>query len=291
MKVSQYYRVLYRLFIAICSCEFALGCSADQLAEPKDLPNNIVPWIEVNNSKQRAIDHAVEGLLIWQKITDTAIVSTAPGHEKIYREFQVRVPGMRIIPGMKTHTLLDQFDSIEGWRNIAKHVETALLESGEKEIVMENETAIRLYRRGESQIDLKRFRQCIELLPKNISYIWYPGVQGHKENVQKRYEEVCKIVASILDVRFTNRSIYGPSAIDELPLKKAQERIRLLSKRESIPLIYCIAKHPWWTDQQVPHALSLVPGEWAILYPGTKRWVESARSISALLPARTQSSN
>lgn len=291
MIFSQNHKVLHRLLIVICSCEFALGCIADPPEESQELPKHIVPWIEVNNSKQRTIDHAVEGLLIWQKITDTAIVSTVPGHEKIYREFKKHVPGMRIIPGMKTYTLLDQFDSIEGWREIARHVETALKESGEKEIVMENETAIRLYRRGESHIDLDRFRQGIELLPKNVSYIWYPSIQGHKEVVQKRYENVCKIVASILDVRFTNRSLYGPGAANERPLKKAQDRIRLISKRDSIPLIYCIAVHPWWTDQQIPHALSLVQGDWAILYPGTKRWVDAARSISALLSTRTQSTH
>ncbi len=55
-------------------------------------PLVILPWVEVNALASRTINHAVEGLLIWQKVTDPAIVSTGPGCAALYPGLRRRVP-------------------------------------------------------------------------------------------------------------------------------------------------------------------------------------------------------
>ncbi|MGD2108835.1 MAG: hypothetical protein PVI86_05525 [Phycisphaerae bacterium] len=259
---------------------------ADREAEPHPFPK-IVPWIELNTSRASAMNRTVEGLRAWhadpELAIDTAIVSTTPGHEGIYTELRRRVPGMRIIPGMKTWTILQRFDSVEGWREVSRHVAAALAESHEHELLLDNETAIKKYRRGEYDIDLRHLREGLRLLPRDIKYIWYPSIHGSGDAVQERFAVVCGVAAEVLDVRFTDRSVHGPQALGDSWLKKAQERLDRFSEAPSIPIIYCYGDDRWWPDARIPDALEQTDKPLVILYPGAKRWTEAALKITEVL--------
>lgn len=272
---------------ALCIWFSAGACESAQdraAAERKDSdPPLVIPWVELNTSNPSTVDTVVEGLLAWQKITDTAIVSTVPGKESLYRVLRRRVPEMRIIPGIKTTSLLSRFDSVRGWEKISRSVRDALKYASENEIVLENETAFLRVRRGEETVNLRRLRQGLKTLPAGIKVIWYPGIAGVNEAMLKRYEDVCKVVADVLDVRFVDFSFDGHKARANPWRKKAQELLNALSEHATIPILYCYGIDRWWRDEQLLDVLRSVTKDEVILYPGIKRWSQAARSISGHL--------
>ena len=157
------------LLVELCTLPPVAACGDErERARPEAGPSDdvlVIPWVEVNTLNPTAIDRVVEGLLEWQAVTDTAIVSTMPGQESVFRTLRRRVPGMHIIPGIKTYPSLPRFDSVEGWRQIADHATAVLAAADTNELLLENETAIRQYRRGEEPVDLSRLRQGLETLP------------------------------------------------------------------------------------------------------------------------------
>ena len=244
----------------------------------------IIPWIEVNSPDPSGIDHAVEGLLVWKRVTDTAIVSTIPGLAGIYREFRRRVPQMRIIPGIKTNDALPQLDSVDGWRTVGQQIRAVCDASGQTIVVLENESASKRYVHGEYEIDLDRLRRGLQQLPDGVEIIWYPSVTGASVAQQQRGEDLCRVVADVLDVRFIDLSLNCPAAVRYKWSKLGRARLEKLARKPTIPMLYCYGPGSrWWMDEQIPDALTHVKGGWVILYPGGKRWPEAARSITRIL--------
>ena len=267
-----------------------IGAVTDAPGQDEPLPRSppgvrarILPWIEVNDAREKSLENAVRGLKIWASVTDTAIVTTAPGHADLYRKLHERIPGLRIIPGLKTHTLLDRFDSIEGWAEVAREVTRICAASGEKELVLENETAIKSYRRGEYDIDPQRFRKAVEQIPSDIKLIWYPSIHGGKASVRQRFEVVCRIIADTHDVRFTDRSMHGPKAEKSESLKISQRSLEGISSKATIPILYSYGGDRWWRIDDIPRILRSLDAPDVIVYPGAKAWTTAARSITSEL--------
>lgn len=263
------------------ACDYTPNGAADQRIASE--PPLFIPWVELNTSNPSTVDIVVEGLLAWQKITDTAIVSTVPGKESLYRVLRKRVPGMRIIPGIKTTPLLSRFDSVEGWENVSRSVRYALKCAGENEILLENETAFLRVRRGEESVNLQNLRRGLDTLPAGIKVIWYPSIVGRSQAMLTRYEDVCKIVVDVLDARFVDHSVDGHKSLGNRWREKAQHRLDALSNQPTIPILYCYGDSRWWRDEQLVEVLGSVTKDQVILYPGIKRWAQAARSISGHL--------
>ncbi|MBI4716477.1 MAG: hypothetical protein HY763_01615 [Planctomycetes bacterium] len=260
-----------------------IGEPAGSAADRPAAAVRIIPWVELNTLSPAAFTEVVDGLLAWRSITDRAIVSTVPGHAGIYAELRRRAPDIRIIPGLKTASLLATFDSVEGWERVALDVERIVAATEAEEVLLENETAIKAYQRGDAPIDVARLREGLGKLPREVRYIWYPGIVGHKEETQRRYELVCAAVAELRDVRFTDHRFAGRRAVEDQWMKSARQRLKPLSRRPTLPILYCYGDDRWWQDAELPRALALVEDPEVILYPGAKRWVEGARSVSRIL--------
>jgi len=245
----------------------------------------IMPWVEANEGRESTLAQVVEGLRGWSKLTDTAIVSTVPGQAELYRSLGGRVPGMRIVPGVKTWTILPRFDSVAGWSKVAAECRAMCEAAGVKELLLENETAIRSYRRGEQDFDAARFREGISQLPKDVSYIWYPSIHGGNDRVQKLFEEVCRIAGEELDVRFVERHWEGPDALDNEWMDRAQVRLKRVSKRPTIPILYFYEGERWWQFAEAPEAFGAAGCRDVIVYPGSKLWVRAAGAITQALSA------
>lgn len=260
-------------------------CVAQESVSPPDGRSRIVPWVESTNSRRSIkIDDLVEGLLIWSEITDTAIVSTSPGGESLYPVLRKRVPGMIIIPGVKTKDLLPRFDSVAGWRAVARQVRVVCDASGQTRVLLENESASKKSMHGKYEIDLARFRKGLQQLPKGIEIIWYPSITGASEAQQQRCERLCRVAAEVLDVSFTDLSLNCPAALRHRLSKVGTQRLDKIAKKPTIPILYCYGPGSrWWMDEEIPGALTHVKGGWVILYPGGKRWPQAARSITRIL--------
>ncbi len=251
----------------------------------------IIPWVEVN-FPPRYVEDAVEGLRIWRKVTDTAIVSTMPGRADLYRELRKRVPDMHIIPGLKTMDLLKRFDSVGGWRIVAKELAAIRAASGERVILLDNEIAMKPYIDGVQPVNLDRLRTGLSKLPRDIDYLWYPSIFG-KDDKQRRNAEVCRVVEEVLkDVRFLDQRYQGIRAVTDRARIAADKRLKAIARKPTLPMLYFYGsdgRYVWWKDEQVHEALEHIRREWGdsadvVIYPGVKRWVEAASSISRRIP-------
>lgn len=257
-----------------------------------DLPGpKIVPWLELNVSDDTSVNYAAAGLLAWQAVTDTAIVSTEPGHEKIYPMLRQRVPGMRIIPGLKTSPLLGsaRFDNLVGWEKVALATQKVLVAAQENTIVLENETAMYNYIKGWSWISQSRLAGGLAKLPP-AKYLWYPSAAMSGATLN-RYLAVDRTVEQALNVQFIDHaSLYSPKYVGTSGAVNCARQLDAVATEPTLPLIYAINYDPFWLDWQVPQAVDYVertwgPQSWAIVYTGWNHWVAGAKAISKFLLA------
>ena len=239
----------------------------------------IIPWLEVNRATPEELERAVAGLRIWQKITDTAVISTVRGKAWIYPHLRARVPGLRIIPGLKTNAELGkrQFDSPEVWQRVARGVTELCSAAEEKRIVLENESALSPVWRGDYAVDFQRLRESLKQLPKDIEIIWYPGVVGESEVVQARAAAVCRAVEEICTARFTAGNLGGPKSPRYRWSKSGTAQANSLASRPLIPLVYFGTKY--WPYERAPEIVSLVKTDEVLFYPGAADWIKAARTI------------
>jgi len=262
---------------------------------PPGEPVQIVPWIEVNTLDERDTANAVEGLLFWRRVTDTAIVSTVGGCSALYPRLRQRVPDMRIIPGLKTNDFLTQFDDLEGWRKVGREVKAicqAAVGDGPCLVLLENESASRDELAGREELDSGRLREGLKLAfptDQSIEVIWYPSMVGETEKTQQCAERLCQAAADTLSVRFTDLSMGGPKSLGNRWSKRGKQTLDRLAKKQTIPMLYFYGPGSrWWQDEQIKSALTLIGppptkrsgGRWVIIYPGAKHWTKAARSIS-----------
>ncbi len=245
----------------------------------------VIPWLEVNNCKPEEVDIAVTGLQIWQSITDEAIVSTIPGKSWLYRELKRRVPGMRIIPGMKTNTRLGErgFDSLAGWKLLAEDIAEVCRTSGEKRVVLENESALKYYWKGEFVIDTDRLGECLRQLPPEIQVYWYPVVIGKSAASKERGWGLIRTVEQACDVRFIDFRICSPA---DARLQRRQSDVKELTRIAANPpisMVYFGFKNRYWLTSQAKEVMDLVIGDDVIFYPGASSWIEVAREVSTVL--------
>ena len=254
----------------------------------------IVPWVECCLTNQ--FERTVEGLLIWQTATDTAIVSTSRGHAYFYTELRARVPGMRIIPGLKTCYDLERFDSVDGWEAIARELAEIQATSGERVVLLENEMALEPYVAGNESLDFEQLRAGLELLPPGLEYIWRPSIFEPSIGDglgPERSALVCELVEEVLaDVRFEEQRYCSTQAVHD-PLRiAAKQRLDAIASKPTLPMQYFMGVrddgYVWWLDEEVHVALSYIRQDWgedadAVLYTGIDRWVEGAESLTSLL--------
>jgi hypothetical protein len=158
-------------------------------------------------------------------------------------------------------------------------------------VLLENEWTLNPYLDGEYELDHELFRQGLEQLPRDVKYIWYPGLLGSGERLE-RYVAVIEVVADTLGAQFTCLSIAGPAeAFTTIHWSEdARELLRSLSPGEpTIPLLYFYGPDTyWWEDEQIHEALGLSRSLWGegatvLIYPGFTRWPDAAQSIADLL--------
>jgi peptidoglycan hydrolase-like protein with peptidoglycan-binding domain len=252
----------------------------------------IVPWVEWNTSADPIYhDRVVAGLKEWQKITDTAIVSTRMGHEDFYTILKNEVPGMRIIPGIKT-SFTDGTDSDFAlplrWQKVAESINKIIEITGTDMIVMENEGAIKEHYEKYDSLDYEKLKEGLNYLPKNITYLWYPPIGG----TDSRYLDIDRVVKSVLPVKFVDyASFAGPAGHSSSFTKTRVSALELLAGEPTILMAYFYnieGNNLYWMDTQSPEVVKEMDEYWGrknflILYPGFSHWVDAASSISNYL--------
>jgi len=252
----------------------------------------IIPWVELNYSNYD--EQVIEGLSIWQIVTGTAIVTTRPGRATLYPKLRERLPGMRIIPGLKTMHLLDRFDSVAGWQAIAQEVVAIRDASGENVFLLENEVALHDWVMGTVSLDMDQLAEALAALPSDVEYLWRPSVywfiagdEGHL-----RLAEVCRVAQSVLqNVRFQDQRFNARANVNSQVYTEAQTLLESIASEDTLPLLYFYGPEnelEWWKDSELIEALSYVKRSRGadadvVIFTGLDRWVEAARSLSGQL--------
>lgn len=253
-----------------------------------------MPWVECNLPRQ--LDNTIAGLKIWGTLFDTAIVSTTPGNADLLKRIKSSVPGVRIIPGMKTFSILQDFDSAEEWQQVRAEIVAAMQAVGENTVIFENEWAVRgLWgdRDFEPQdLDLERLEAAMRAadFPSGVTYYWYPSVPSRDKRAQDLAESIVRVAQKVLGnvVLVDNASVNGPGAARSDSNVRAGEAIAALGDGKVAAILYCYGPDsPWWQDEQIPDAIKLAHQghklNTLILYPGQDRWAEAAQRITGIL--------
>ncbi len=274
------------------------GLEDSQMATVMILPCEtlkVIPWVELNYSVFD--EQVIEGLLIWQNVADTAIITTRPGRADLYTKLRERLPEMRIIPGLKSMHLLDRFDSVEGWRSIAQEIAAIRDASGEQVFLLENEVALHDWVMGMETLDMDLLAEALATLPTDVQYLWRPSVYwfiAGDEGVE-RLAQVCRVAEDVLeDVRFVDQRFNARVNVNSQVYTAAQTLLESITSKSTPTLQYYYGPDyelEWWKDNEVLDALSYVrqdrgSGAEVLIYPGIERWVEAAAALTGqLVPA------
>lgn len=259
----------------------------------------VIPWVELNSVTRQGVDDVVAGLIAWQSVTDRAIVTTVAGRAGLYTELRRRVPGMTIIPGLKTAGICDPFDDVAGWRRIASEVAAMTAAAGVPIAVLENETALYHEEGGgrnsywDARVTLSddKLRAGFGLLPRDIEIWWYPGfVTGRNREVRHAQSaRLARLLEASCRVRFIDYSLAKPPGQNnwwDMELTALRDQI---ASRPPIPIVYFYARGRYWDVSQTRDMLDSVDGREVIIYPGQRNWLLSAEEVGGrVLAARAE---
>ncbi len=253
----------------------------------------IIPWMELNQNVPDKVQDVADGLNLWGRVCDRAIITTVPGQLSIYDELRDRVRDVAIIPGLKTNDDLKRFDDVMGWKRIGEQLADVAERTGSDTVVLENESAIKAYANGKQRISSPRLRRALGQLPSDLTILWYPSITGSSHGQLKRMQHVCDVVAEVhADMVFVDLSRSGPAAVRHLWSKRQREKLDAVVK--SAPAARCIDMlyfygpgSRWWMYEQIDEALAVLgkDADQAIIYPGGERWVPAAEKIGEKLRA------
>lgn len=254
----------------------------------KPLTNpKIIPWAELNTPTPATINHCVAGMESWRRVTDEFIVTVSHGSQGVYGELNARVPGVRIIPSLKTSTRTvpaGGLDRIAAWSQLADDVQTFAQAAGVSAVLLENETSTNPYVYGQATLNFADLQAGLALLPDNVEYIWYPSVSVSKDpNVVNRTIVLCQAVEQVLHPRFVDISFGDPDWPVYPPSLAARQAVDTLSSQPSLPIIYfgTMPSFDGWTYQNADVVLTQMAGRpSATFYPSFARWVEAAAAIA-----------
>lgn len=161
-------------------------------------PEPIV-WLEVPSPRVAEVGDAVEALTIWD--TETAIATTRIEYlRNLYDGLAGRTPGeMQIIGGFKTFSVLPTYSNPEGWERIAGAALDVAAMTGIPIVLLDNETALAEYHRGEAPINLDELAESLNpLAATGLLFWWYqPEILDDDERFPNRLEQTRWLVATV----------------------------------------------------------------------------------------------
>lgn len=313
----------------------AIGMAGDSVSAQSPLPagrKTLIPWVEINvplrplkevhpelgtdRPPMQVREYALEGLRAWSKVTDVAIITTAPGQAPHLYPWlmQNRPPGMRIIGGLKTYTLPGtragddrayDFADPDGWKEIAAESREIVRATGVNIVLLENETALNAFHTCAAEIDFDRLARSLAALRETgIEFWWYfPTILLNSEACPNREERTEKFVRSVAaampDARFLPGFTCwkGWESTREAELRRKMIEITGLDRFREHFLVrtegfiaYGPKKKPCYTARETLEQVRKLPGDQFILYPGALQWVTMAREFAMLSPTPQPSS-
>lgn len=282
-------RALCTLLIAGVALAGPPTSAPSGLAASRPLPR-VIPWIELNYLEPQFIEPVVAGCRNWSIVSDTVCVTgNGPYVRETYELLKKRLPGLQIIPGVKTNdggerSLLKRFDDVTGWQRVAGAVRTACTLTGSRRCVLENESAIAAYLDGRVPLDPNALAAGLRQLPPEIEYIWYPGHVGGYDRLERAAALVRIAQANLPRVALVS---LGWQQTDTMTAAGGPRPLALdrATKLPLIPICFFEGRKNDWDASQVVEIGRLIGGDAVefFAYPGGKMWpgfvVDAARAM------------
>ena len=263
-----------------------LTCGQPEPPEPPE-PLVAVPWVEQNNLDPDKIQNVVDGLLVWQRSTDTAIVSTTPGKAELFTTLRAQTPGMHIIPGMKIHDRVGDtgIDVVANWELVAADVAEIIATSGETRLVLECESAMNAYEEETYDINMATLIEGIQLLPSGIEYWWYTIVAPDHARGRALLEAVQEGFGT--SVTFVDLDISSPwNVVPGFASQRAARRAAYdaVALNPPLPIVYFFSDNwLYWDEDEILEAMSYTDARPIIPYTGSTHWVARAITLTNML--------
>lgn len=258
----------------------------------------VIPWIELNYLEPRFIEPVIAGCRSWATVSDTVcITGNGPYVRETYELLTRRLPGLKIIPGVKTsggdQSLLKRFDDVAGWRHVAAAVRTACALTGSRRCVLENETAIGAYLDGRVPLDPNALAEGLRQLPPEIEYIWCPGHVGGYDRLQRAATLVRIAQANLAHLTLVALRYQQANWTDGRahPVRKKQLDLDAATGLPVIPIGFFEGRPNDWSAVQVLEfaRLAAADAREVFVYPGGKQWTtfmsDATRTIRSALPS------
>jgi len=262
--------------------------------------SEVHPEIAAGRQEMALREYALEGLQVWGRVTNTAILTTMPGQSKhLYPWLMERKPkDMHLIGGLKTYILPGarendsrpyDFADRSGWKEIADEAKEIVKATGVNIVLLENETALERFHTGNSTIDFERLRTSLGVLKETgIQFWWYfPTILSNSERVadrEVRTEKFVRVVAEAMPGAcflpgFTSWKNWEKDAAEVARRERMiaivgmnRFREQLLVRTEGF-IAYGTKKKPVYTPREALDVVSKLTGEQFIVYPGARQWV------------------
>lgn len=213
------------------------------------------PWVECNTKEPARIETVVRGCRAWRPLTDTVLVSTEPRLEVVtalYKRLVDKLPGMAIIPGIKTSAALrGRPDSVEGWLWVAEKVRRACEITGSRRCAIENESGWRRYLTGDYEIDWHKQKKALAALPAGIEIIWYPGVlapsRGRPGAAERSLSFMQEVNACVPQLKVVTLG-YAGRDYEWSPAQEAHQH-NLELGQDAIPILYMYGREQDWRPE------------------------------------------
>lgn len=257
-----------------------------------------LPWVECNSLSY--VDKVVQGLKLWSRVTDAAIVTTRPEilHE-VYS--QVVGHGIKIIGGFKTSTIIPgvtaydpmnyyDFARRAAWEEIAELSQVVVSETGHNICVFENEGALRQFHEGRDDIHLGRLTFALVELKKYDTQYWWnlPSVvDDHLILFPNRREVTAKLTKVVADtvpnsVFFCGAGMYKNWRSNPLNVALRDQLYDMLGEDRVMDRMLLTAgldnRRYFASEAAIEHWFSF--GRRPItMYPGLLEWVSTAEKF------------
>ncbi len=286
--------------------------------EPKPTRSAFVPWTEANAPDSRVarwkwlrtdvelsdpdityLDHTIEGLQHWAKITDTVMVTTrAPYIDRVYETIERRKPdGLNIIGGIKLDGVSPDLTG-EGkwWSRIALDAAQIAGITGVRKIALLGETLLTPFHRGDIEIDFKRLAKSLKpLADTGIEFQWHPiRVMMDTKNFPDRFDQTIRFVDTVLEAVPNSKFLtaYRTWKKDQKPnsLNLIYDMQRIVGRDRIIDRLFVTPDGNWWYPENrtkrgntVAEAIKRLEREAAstlAVYPGALSWPQVARAMA-----------
>lgn len=266
----------------------------------------LIPWLELNITWKEipgypgltGMEHCLLGLKEWARTTNTVIItSNRSQFRHAYPDLEAGKPkGMHIIGGLKTMQYLprDHFDDIKGWRLLTEDCVKISRMTGANVIVLENETALEEFYRGNAAIDEAKLKEALKPLAASGLETWwnrpYAMAADPKDpDRPKRFALLMSALAAalpnakLMSVFKTHDGIPQAGRLDMIA--RERQMSDLLSPNQIIQRIHVrqtgfVGRARAFTPEEALVEISKWPDKTVILYPGASEWVEVGRMLA-----------